>query len=149
HGDAGMRHGALAAFRARHGQQPLVMDTWFAVQAEVAGVDALDTVRALLADAAFTLRNPNRVRAVLGTFARQNRTAFHRADGAGYALLVAQLQALDQLNPQTAAALAQAFNGWARLEPKRRALAESHLRALAATPGLSRNLADIVQRSLA
>jgi aminopeptidase N len=149
HGDAGMRHGALAAFRARHGQQPLVMDTWFAVQAEVAGVDALDTVRALLADAAFTLRNPNRVRAVLGTFARQNRTAFHRADGAGYALLVAQLQALDKLNPQTAAALAQAFNGWARLEPKRRALAESHLRALAATPGLSRNLADIVQRSLA
>ena len=149
HADAAARAAALAAFRARHAQQPLVLDMWFAVQAEVPGGATLDTVRALLSDAAFTLRNPNRVQALLGTFARQNRTGFHRVDGAGYALMVEQLRALDALNPQTAARIAQVFNGWARLEPKRRALAEAQLRALATTPGLSRNLADIVQRSLA
>ena len=148
HADAAARAAALAAFRARHAQQPLVLDMWFAVQAEVPGGATLDTVRALLSDAAFTLRNPNRVQALLGTFARQNRTGFHRVDGAGYALMVEQLRALDALNPQTAARIAQVFNGWARLEPKRRALAEAQLRALATTPGLSRNLADIVQRSL-
>ena len=148
HADTAARAAALAAFRARHAQQPLVLDMWFAVQAEVPGGATLDTVRALLSDAAFTLRNPNRVQALLGTFARQNRTGFHRVDGAGYALMVEQLRALDALNPQTAARIAQVFNGWARLEPKRRALAEAQLRALATTPGLSRNLADIVQRSL-
>jgi aminopeptidase N len=149
HADAGARSAALAAFRTRHGQQPLMLDVWFAVQAEAPGAAALDTLRALLSDVAFTLRNPNRVQALLGTFARQNRTGFHRIDGAGYALLVEQLRALDALNPQTAARIAQVFNGWARLEPKRRALAETALRDLAVTPGLSRNLADIVQRSLA
>ena len=149
HGAPTQRAAALAAFRARHAQQPLVLDTWFAVQAETPAADAVETVRALLDDAAFTLRNPNRVHALLGTFARQNRTAFHRADGAGHALLVDQLHALDALNPQTAARLATAFNGWSRLEPARRAQARRHLEALAGRSGLSANLADILQRTLA
>ena len=149
HGDAAQRTDALAVFRARHAGQPLVLDAWFAVQAEMPAAAAPEIVRALLADAAFTLRNPNRVHALLGTFARQNRTGFHRADGAGYALLVEQLRALDALNPQTAARLATAFNGWSRLEPARRALAQTGLRELAGSPGLSANLSDIVQRTLA
>ena len=148
HGDQAVRDAALRVFRQRYDAQPLALDAWFVLQAEVPGAATLERVRALLQDAAFTLRNPNRVHALLGTFARANRTGFHRADGAGYALLAEQLRALDALNPQTAARLATAFNGWDRLEPGRRALAEQTLRALARHAGLSPNLADIVQRSL-
>ncbi len=148
YGTSAQRSIVLRAFRARYAHQPLVLDSWFAIQAEVPGHGALETVQALLGDPAFTLRNPNRVQALLGTFARQNRTGFHRADGAGYVLLAEQLRLLDQLNPQTAARLATAFNGWSRLEEGRRALVQQCLQGLVATPHLSVNLSDIVRRCL-
>jgi aminopeptidase N len=112
-------------------------------------VDALDTVRALLADAAFTLRNPNRVRAVLGTFARQNRTAFHRADGAGYAFWAEQVRALDAINPQVAARLARAMDRWRKLAPPYAQAAESAMRELAAQQQLSSDCREILDKALA
>jgi aminopeptidase N len=135
---------ALADFRRRHADNPLALDKWFAVQAQVPGELALERVRSLESDPAFTLKNPNRARALLGTFASGNPSGFHRADGAGYALLAERLVALDALNPQIAARLATAFNGWQRLEPVRRDAARQVLSALAEKPGLSRNLAEIV-----
>jgi aminopeptidase N len=135
---------ALAEFRRRHADNPLALDKWFAVQAQVPGERALERVRALESDPAFTLKNPNRARALLGTFASGNPSGFHRADGAGYALLAERLVALDALNPQIAARVATAFNGWQRLEPVRREAARQVLTGLAARPELSRNLAEIV-----
>ncbi|PWK82108.1 aminopeptidase N [Fulvimonas soli] len=135
---------ALAAFRARHAQDPLALDKWFAVQAQIPGEPALARVRALEADPAFTLKNPNRVRALLGSYASGNPSGFHRADGAGYRLLAERLAQLDALNPQVAARLATAFNGWQRLEPVRREQARQALAALAGHGALSRNLAEIV-----
>jgi aminopeptidase N len=102
----------------------------------------------LLGDPAFTLRNPNRARAVLGSFAQGNPSGFHRADGAGYVLLADQLAALDALNPQTAARVATAFNGWKRLEPRRREAAHAALATLVARDGLSPDLNDILDRAL-
>ena len=134
----------LADFRRRHADNPLALDKWFAVQAQVPGERALERVRALESDPAFTLKNPNRARALLGTFASGNPSGFHRADGAGYALLAERLVALDALNPQIAARVATAFNGWQRLEPVRREAARQVLAGLAARPELSRNLAEIV-----
>ncbi|KGI76602.1 aminopeptidase N [Oleiagrimonas soli] len=139
---------AASAFRQRHHAQPLAMDKWFAAQAQVAGAQTLDRVQALLHDDAFTLRNPNRVHALLGTFARSNPTGFHRADGAGYRFLTAKLAEIDALNPQVAARLATAFNGWHRLEPMRREAAHDALATLASGNDLSRDLADILQRAL-
>ena len=105
-------------------------------------------MRALLDDPAFTLRNPNRVNALLGSFVRTNPTGFHRADGAGYRFLTAQLAELDALNPQVAARLATAFNGWKRLEPVRREAAHEALASFSPPEPVSRDLSDIAQRAL-
>ncbi|WP_426690512.1 aminopeptidase N [Rhodanobacter ginsengiterrae] len=134
----------LAAFRARHAGNALALDKWFSVQAQLPGEPALARVRMLEDDSAFTLKNPNRVQSLLGAFVRNNPSGFHRVDGAGYRLLAERLVTLDALNPQVAARLATAFNGWQRLEPKRREAARSVIVELGAHRGLSRNLAEII-----
>jgi aminopeptidase N len=106
-------------------------------------------VRALLDHPRFNARNPNRVRALVASFALGNWSAFHAADGAGYAFVAAQVMALDQVNPQVAAALARAFNPWRRhLEP-RRSLQRAALEAIGASPELSPDVSEIVSCSLA
>jgi aminopeptidase N len=148
------RHGAtrsvepLAHYRTRYADDPLALDKWFALQAQLPGEGALARVQALEADPAFTLKNPNRARALLGSYASGNPTGFHRVDGAGYRYYAGHLLALDTLNPQIAARLATAFNGWQRLEPQRREAARVALAGLAAHDKLSRNLAEIVGNML-
>ncbi|MGN6280959.1 aminopeptidase N [Frateuria sp.] len=138
---------ALARYRTRHADNALALDKWFAVQAQIPGEPALARVRALEADSKFTLKNPNRVQALLGTWARGNPSGFHRVDGEGYRFLAARLAELDALNPQVAARLATAFNGWQRLEPTRREQARAAVAGLA-EQSLSRNLAEIVGNML-
>jgi aminopeptidase N len=145
--DAPQAADALARYRARHADNALALDKWFAVQAQLPGEAALPRVRALEADPKFTLKNPNRVQALFGTWARGNPSGFHRADGEGYRLLAARLAQLDALNPQVAARLATAFNGWQRLEPVRREQARAAVAALA-QQHLSRNLGEIVDNML-
>jgi aminopeptidase N len=135
---------ALADFRQRYADNPLALDKWFAEQAKVPGEPALASVMQLEGDPAFTLKNPNRARSLLGTFASANPSGFHRADGAGYRLFAERLAELDALNPQIAARLATAFNGWQRLEPVRREAAHTALEGLARREGLSRNLSEII-----
>jgi aminopeptidase N len=134
---------ALAHYRQRYANNALALDKWFAVQAQLPGEPALARILALESDAAFTAKNPNRVQSLYGAYARSNPSGFHRADGAGYRLLTERLLRLDALNPQVAARLATAFNGWQRLEPVRREAAREALEGLARGE-LSRNLAEIV-----
>ena len=138
----------LAQFRARHEHDPLALDKWFALQAQLPGDATLPRVLMLEQDPAFSWTNPNRVNALLGTFVRNNPSGFHRADGAGYRLLSARLASLDPINPQLAARLATAFNRWHRLEPQRRSAAQAAISTLAARAGLSPNLSEILQRML-
>ncbi len=147
-GNAPQAHAALLHFRERYADHPLAMDKWFSVQTQLPGEIVLDRVRALEADAAFTLKNPNRVNSLFGAWARGNPDGFHRPDGGGYQLLAERLRHLDALNPQVAARMATAFNGWQRLEPGRRALARNAIESVATHPGLSRNLNEIVQSML-
>jgi len=135
---------ALLYYRERYADHALALDKWFAVQAQLPGAAALDRVLALESDPAFTLKNPNRVQALLGAYVRGNPSGFHRIDGAGYRFLAERLVTLDVLNPQLSARLATAFNGWQRLEPQRRAMASAAIAGLAAHNGLSRNLTEIV-----
>jgi aminopeptidase N len=88
------------------------------------------------------------VRALIGGFAHNNQTQFNRADGAGFAFLADTVLELDPKNPQVAARLTTAFRSWRALEPGRRARAETALRRIAAAQNLSRDLRDIVDRSL-
>jgi aminopeptidase N len=111
--------------------------------------ETLDRVRALLGHPSFSLSNPNRIRALVGTFAGANQTQFNRADGAGYDFLADFVIDLDKRNPQTAARLLVSFRSWRALEAGRRALAEKALRRVAAVSDLSSDTGDIVTRTLA
>jgi aminopeptidase N len=137
---------AFAHFRERYEGNALALDKWFAVQAQLPGETALGRIQALERDDAFTLKNPNRVQSLLGSFARANPSGFHRADGAAYRWLADRLVAIDALNPQVAARVATAFNGWKRLEPVRREAAHAVVAELASRKDLSRDLTDILAR---
>jgi aminopeptidase N len=142
------RQRALDDFYRRYDGEPLVIDKWFALQAAIPEPETLDRVRALTAHPAFSLANPNRVRALIGNFAQGNQTQFNRADGAGYAFHADTMIALDAINPQVAARLMTAFRSWRALEPVRRDHAKAALERVAAAPALSRDINDIVVRSL-
>jgi aminopeptidase N len=143
------RQKALDDFYARYAADALVIDKWFSLQASIPQPDTLEKVLSLTAHPAFSLANPNRVRALIGTFAQGNATQFNRADGAGYNFIADTVLALDPKNPQVSARLATAFRTWRTLEPGRRTKAEATLARIKANPGISRDLADIVERALA
>jgi aminopeptidase N len=142
------RERALADFYARYAADALVVDKWFALQALIPQPDTLDKVRTLTTHSAFSMANPNRVRALIGAFSG-NATQFNRADGAGYEFVADNVLSLDSKNPQLAARLATAYRTWRTLEEGRRALAEAALKRIKAAANLSRHLADIVERALA
>jgi aminopeptidase N len=146
--DVPERAAALEDFYTRYAADPLVIDKWFALQASIPQPATVDRVKALTGHPAFSMANPNRVRALIGSFAMANQTQFNRADGAGYDFLVDTVLALDPRNPQVAARLLSALKSWRVLEPSRRALAEAALRRVAAAPSLSRDVNDIVSRAL-
>ena len=138
----------LADFHDRFAGDALVIDKWLMVQATAPVPGTLERVSALTLHPAFSITNPNRVRALITTFATGNQTQFNRADGAGFAFVAEKVLTLDRINPQVAARLLSAFRSWRSLEPRRRAYAEAELKRVAATPGLSRDVADIAARSL-
>ncbi len=143
------REDALADLYARYASDALVVDKWFSLQAVIPQPDTLDKVRALTSHPAFSMANPNRVRALIGAFAQANATQFNRPDGAGYDFVAEAILGLDPKNPQISARLATAFRTWRTLENERRAKAETALKRLKGAPNISRDLADIVERALA
>ena len=141
------RDAALADFYARWQDEPLVLDKWFAVQARAARPDSVETVRGLLSHPKFSLKNPNRVRALIGSFVHGNPTGFNRADGAGYEFLASSALEIDSFNPHMGARLLGAFESWRTLEPGRQALAKAALERLAAAK-LSTDSYEIVTKTL-
>ena len=143
------REAALADFHRRWRHDPLVLDKWFAIQAGSPRPQALDDVRALSTHPDFSLRNPNRLRALIGAFSAGNPVRFHDASGAGYAFLEEMLAALDPINSQTAARMVTPLANWRRQTPDRAALMRATLERLQALPGLSRGTAERVGLALA
>ena len=144
-----MREQALEIFLRTHASDSLVIDKWLALQATIPETGTLARVRALMHHHAFSMSNPNRLRALVGSFAAMNQTQFNASDGSGYAFLADIVTQLDPKNPQVAARLLGAFRSWRTLEPRRRSLAEAALRQVAAGAQLSSDVRDIVERSLA
>jgi aminopeptidase N len=147
--DVPQRAGALADFYKRYSGDALIVDKWFSLQAMIPQPDTLEKVRALTGHPAFSMSNPNRVRALIGAFSAGNPTQFNRADGAGYEFIADTVLALDPKNPQLAARLATIFRTWRTLEEGRRGKAEAALKRIKTAPSLSRDLSDIVERALA
>ncbi len=148
---------ALQRFHAQAQGDALVLDKWFMLQArapEPVGRDGQATgaafarARALLKHPDFSLRNPNRMRALLITLCASNPAAFHRRDAAGYVMWADKLLELDAINPQVAGRLARVMDRWAALaEPYRSAAREAIVR-VAAKPDLSNDVREIVTKAL-
>ena len=138
----------LADFEKRYADNPLVMDKWFAVQAQVAADSTVDTVEQLMEHPAFSMKNPNKVRSLIGVFGMHNPSAFHRKDGAGYRLMGNVVRTLDSLNPQVAARLVSVFNRWADYDEDRKRLMREQLEAVKAVEGLSPDVDEIVSAAL-
>ena len=140
------RQGIMDDFYQQWKGHPLLLDKWFSIRALSHRAETFSEVEVLMQHPDFTLNNPNRVRALLGAF-YQNLAVFHRADGAGYRLLVEQIMQLDQRNPQVAARMAAPLTRWKRLEPTRRELMRQELLRLQQAE-LSRDLYEIINKSL-
>ncbi|MDX5358491.1 MAG: aminopeptidase N [Rhodobacterales bacterium] len=146
--EAGHGGPETAAFAAEWAQDRLVMDKWFALQiAHAAPSDAVAVAARLTERADFDWKNPNRFRAVIGALSA-NHAGFHQADGSGYRLVADWLIRLDPANPQTAARMSTAFETLARYDADRQELMRAELSRIAATPGLSRDLAEMTGRML-
>lgn len=140
---------ALTQFEHDYQTVPLVMDKWFAVQARSPGIDALQTIKRLMEHPLFSLDNPNRCRALLGSFAAGNPTGFNRADGQAYEFFCTLILQIDKENPQLASRLLTSFRSWKTLEPVRRMHLKTALDKIAAAKNLSADIRDITERMLA
>ncbi len=138
----------LADFYQKWKKEPLVLDKWFALQAAAELPDTLARVVELTADPAFSMANPNRVRALIGTFAAANHLRFHQAGGAGYRFLADKVVALNGVNPQIAARLVVPLTTWRRYDRQRQLAMVAELQRIAATAELSRDVEEIVSKSL-
>jgi aminopeptidase N len=139
---------ALAEFFERWKGEPLVLDKWFSIQARDPSEGALGRVLGLTAHPAFEPKNPNRLRALVQTFASFNPARFHDPSGAGYRFLADQILAVDGYNPMTAARLVEPLGGWRRYNPELGALMKAQLKRILASPGLSKNVFELVSRAL-
>jgi aminopeptidase N len=140
---------ALAAFYARWKDEPLVIDKWFAIQARSPAEDVLGRVLGLTAHPAFDPKNPNRLRALVQSFASGNPFRFHDPSGAGYRFLADQILAVDGFNPMTAARLIEPLGAWRRYAPALGELMRAQLQRIADTPGLSKNVFEMASRARA
>ena len=145
--DGSEREDALGDFYDRYRGDSLVIDKWFALQAGAPRCDTIDTVEALLGHADFTMKNPNRLRALAGSFAG-NQWVFHEASGRGYRLLGELIVNADAINPQVAARLVPPLGRWRRFEARRAALMRAELERIVATPGLSKDVFEQASKSL-
>jgi aminopeptidase N len=142
------RHQVIAGFYQQWQTDPLVLDKWLGVQATAPLPETLGEVQGLMAHPAFQLKNPNRVRALIGSFAGGNPLCFHEMSGRGYHFLAEQILALDPLNPQIAARLAARLGRGARYDKGRRALMRAQLERIVASPSVSRDVYEVVSKSL-
>ena len=143
------RDKALETFAEHFKDNPLVMDQWFSVQAGNTQPAGLERVQHLMQHPAFTLKNPNKVRALIGAFANQNLVNFHRADGAGYRFLADQVIVLNKLNPQIASRLLAPLTRWRKYDASRQGLMKTELERILASGELSSDVYEVVSKSLA
>lgn len=140
---------ALAVFAENFKDNALVMDQWFSVQAGSTLPGGLERVKALMQHPAFTLKNPNKVRALIGAFAGQNLINFHAADGSGYRFLADLVIELNGFNPQIASRQLAPLTRWRKYDDKRQALMKGELERIRASGQLSPDVYEVVSKSLA
>lgn len=139
---------ALLRFYQQWQHEPLVINQWFQVQAMCRLPGTLEIVQELMSHPAFDIRNPNKVRALIGAFCGQNGVNFHREDGAGYRFLADQVLVLNRSNPQIASRLLVPLTKWRKYLPAAQQLMCSELQRVLADPALSSDVYEVVSKSL-
>ena len=135
------------AFYEQWSDTPLVVNKWFSLLASSQTEDVLDDILQLEDHPAFTIKNPNRVRSLLGPF-QQNSVAFHEASGRGYEFLADKIIELDGFNPQIAARMAHAFLNWKKLVPELGEKMKKQVLRIQAQTGLSNDVAELMSSCL-
>ena len=142
-----LRDTAFTHFHDRFKKDALVLDKWMSLQAGSPLPDTVTAVRELMKHPAFDIKNPNRVRALVGAFS-VNHLRFHKDDGSGYQLVGEVIRTLDAMNPQVAARMAGAFESWRRYDPARQGLMRAELKAINSLSGISPNLFEVTGKML-
>lgn len=138
---------ALAAFYEQFKDESLVVNQWFQLQASIPEGDGLARVQTLMSHSDFDMKNPNKVRSLIGVFANNNPINFHRADGESYRFLADSVAELNSINPQMASGLLSPLTKW-RNYSGRSQLMREQLERLAAVPDLSPDVFEVVTKSL-
>ncbi len=146
--DLPQRQAQLDRFYSQWQHDPQVTDKWFALQAASPLPDALEKVKSLTTHPAFRLTNPNKVRSLIGRFCMGNQIRFHNSDGSGYRFLSDQVIELDVMNPQMAARLVSALSRWNRFDARRQTLMQDELQRIANLSKISKDVFEIVSKSL-
>ncbi|MFZ5722718.1 MAG: aminopeptidase N [Pseudomonadota bacterium] len=146
HGGMANADELLTRFHTQWQHEALVIDQWFSLQAGNPAGDVLPRVRELLSHPQFELTNPNRVRSLIAAFCA-NAAMFHRPDGEGYRFLADQVIALDPVNPQIAARLANAFGRWRRVSVALQVHAAAAMDRILAQPALSLNTREVIHKT--
>ena len=136
---------ALQKFYLKWRHDPIVLNKWFSIQAST---HTLKKVEELMQGQDFSIKNPNKVRALIGRFCFGNPWHFHQKDGAGYKFLARQVLRLDRLNPQMAASMVEAFNHWKKYDDFRRQLIQTELHKILMYKKLSSNVFEIVSKAV-
>jgi aminopeptidase N len=137
---------AVSGYEERFRSNPLVIDKWFTIQATIPGADTLDRIKGLMQGPHFAPNNPNRLRALIGSYAMANPTGFNRADGAGYRFLGEQIIDIDKRNPQVAARILTSMRSWRSLEETRAGHARFALLMIDQSGPLSTDVRDLIDR---
>ena len=143
-----VRESVLASFYSKWQHEALVVDQWFSIQATSSLPGALERVRELMQHEAFSIKNPNKVRALIGAFCGQNALHFHDISGAGYEFLADRIIQLNALNPQIASRLVTPLTRWKKYDNKRQALMRTQLQRISKEKTLSKDVYEVVAKSL-
>ncbi|HIO92473.1 MAG TPA: aminopeptidase N [Leucothrix mucor] len=142
------REQAISDFETRWSSNTLVMDKWFVMQATSSLPSTLDSVKSLMNHALFDIKNPNKVRSLIGAFANGNPVNFHQADGSAYTFIADRVLELDKLNPQIAARLVRTLINGHQYNAGREAMMREELERIKLEEGLSSDVFEIVSKSL-
>jgi len=143
-----LREDLINGFYEAWKNESLVIEQWLSMQCAISSPDNLVNVENLMAHPAFDIRNPNKVRSVIGAFCHNNAVGFHKLDGSGYKFLADQVIALNTINPQIASRLLTPLTRLKKYGPERQEMMRAALKRVLDIPELSKDVFEVVSKSL-
>ncbi|EGQ8070255.1 aminopeptidase N [Vibrio parahaemolyticus] len=142
------REELMADYSDKWKHDGLVMDKWFAMQGSNPAEDALEKVKATMNHEAFSLKNPNRTRSLIGSFLAANPVRFHDKSGSGYQFAGEILRQLNDSNPQVASRMIDPLLKFRKYDEARQAMIRAELEKLKAMDNLAKDLFEKVTKAL-